>query len=104
MTDADLALDALGHPTRRGIVRVLARGPQPVGAIARQLPVTRPAVSQHLRVLEDARLVSSIHVGRKHVFRLESAGRDAVLAWLAEFWDDALDRFARLAEATWSAE
>ncbi|HJL20118.1 MAG TPA: metalloregulator ArsR/SmtB family transcription factor [Sandaracinaceae bacterium LLY-WYZ-13_1] len=92
------ALDALGNPVRRTILRILSTGPRPVGRIARELPVSRPAVSKHLRILEGAALVSHAREGNRHVFRLEPTGFDATRGWLAAFWDEALPRFARLAE------
>jgi DNA-binding transcriptional ArsR family regulator len=97
---AALALDALGHPTRREILRVLGAGPQPVGALAAELPVSRPAVSQHLRILEDAALVTHHRDGRRHVYRIDPTGFISARAWLQQFWIEALDTFAELAEAT----
>ena len=101
---ADTVLDALGNPTRRAIVRALAHGPLPVGAIAAQLPVSRPAVSQHLRVLEEAHLVSHRAQGRQNVYELDRSGFVAARAWLDAFWTEALDRFAALAEESWEEE
>lgn len=94
------ALDALGNPVRRQIVQLLAAGPRPVGAIAAQLPVTRPAVSKHLRVLEDAALVTFDKAGNQNRYRLAPEGFTAARDWLGAFWDDALTRFALLAENT----
>jgi predicted transcriptional regulator len=95
---AESALDALGNPVRRKIVRILARGPRPVGEIAEQLPVTRPAVSKHLRILERAAIVAHARTGNRNVFRLERSGFESARRWLDGFWDEALPRFAELAE------
>ncbi len=95
-----LALDALGNETRRQIVRLLAPGPQPVGEIAAALPVSRPAVSKHLRQLEAAALVTCERQGTRNLYRLDRRGFDAARGWLDAFWDDALTRFALLAENT----
>jgi DNA-binding transcriptional ArsR family regulator len=94
-------LDALGNETRREIVRILARGPRAVGDIARQLPVSRPAVSKHLRILEDAGVVAHVTAGNRNVFRLDRAGFDQVRGWLDQFWPGALESFGELAEASW---
>jgi DNA-binding transcriptional ArsR family regulator len=93
-----LALDALGHPTRRTIFDLLRRQPRSVAALAAELPVSRPAVSQHLRVLRDARLVTHATEGTRHVYEVTPEGLDELREWLDTFWDDALDRFARAAE------
>ena len=91
-------LDALGNATRRRIVRILAPGPRSVGEIAAELPISRPAVSKHLRVLEDAALVAHESQGNRNLFRLHPAGFDAARRWLDAFWDDALSRFVMVAE------
>ena len=104
MSSAALALDALGNPNRRAIVRALASGPMPVGAIAELLPISRPAVSQHLRLLEDAELVTHSSEGTRNLFRLHRAGFAAATRWLDSFWDEAMDNFAALAEESWKAE
>lgn len=95
---AALALDALGNPTRRAIVELLAHGERPVGAIAREFPVSRPAISRHLRLLESAGLVTQARDGRQNVFRLERGGFDTAREWLDAFWREALGEFARIAE------
>ena len=100
MPATDLALDALGSPVRRRIVRLLADRPQAVGEIAAQLPISRPAVSKHLRVLQDAALVDFTPQGTRNVFALRRAGFDAARDWLGDFWDDALARFRMVAENT----
>lgn len=95
---AGRALEALGSPTRRAILRLLVPGARTVGGIAEKLPVSRPAVSKHLRILEGAGLVATERRGVTTVVRLERAGFDAARRWLEEFWDEALARFATLAE------
>jgi DNA-binding transcriptional ArsR family regulator len=91
-------LDALGDPTRRAIFELLAAGPLPVGELARQLPVTRPAVSQHLRVLKDAGLVVDHAAGTRRLYELKRDGVDALRAWLDGIWTTALDAFKAAAE------
>ena len=94
-------LDALGDPTRRRVLELVREsGPTPVGAIAASLPVSRPAVSQHLRVLEGAGLVTSRRSGTRHLYVVEPDGLAALRLWLDAFWDDALARFARVAEGS----
>ena len=92
------ALDALGNPVRRRIVRLLGAAPRPVAELARELPVSRPAVSKHLRILEHADLVCFERHGTQNVFRLSPGGFIAARRWLDGFWDEALDNFKRLAE------
>jgi DNA-binding transcriptional ArsR family regulator len=96
----DVALDALGNPMRREIVTILREGPRSVGEIAARLPVSRPGVSKHLRVLERAELVTCEREGTRSVFRLDPTGFDRARVWLSAFWDDALARFALVAENT----
>jgi DNA-binding transcriptional ArsR family regulator len=88
------AFDALGDPTRRRIFESLSAGPRSVGELAEGLPVTRPAVSQHLRVLEQAGLVSHTANGTRNVYRVEPGGLAGVRAYFDQFWGDALERFA----------
>jgi DNA-binding transcriptional ArsR family regulator len=95
---AEAALDALGSPVRRDIVRILASGPRPVGEIAAKLPVSRPAVSKHLAILTEAELVAHDRKGNRNVFRLHARGFDAARRWLEGFWDEALANFAREVE------
>jgi len=92
------ALDALGHHTRRTIVSLLARRPQAVGELAAALPVSRPAVSQHLRVLEEAALVQHHKDGTRRIYRIDPTGFLSARSWLETFWMTALDRFAALVE------
>lgn len=92
-------LDALGDPTRRAIFERLGQGPMSVGELARGLPVSRPAVSQHLRVLKDAGLVVDQAVGTRRVYRLDPQGVGAVRDYFQRFWSQALDNFKAVAEA-----
>lgn len=94
------ALAALGDPTRQAIVELLAAGPRPVGEIAAELPVSRPAVSQHLKVLKDAGLVVDRAVGTRRLYQLDPAGADAARAYLDRFWTRALDAFKAAVERT----
>ena len=91
-------LDALGDPTRRQIFELLRSGPRSVGDLAAELPVSRPAVSQHLRVLEDARLVTHRKNGTRHLYELDSAGVGVLRDWVDGFWNEALARFKAAAE------
>lgn len=92
------ALDALGDPTRRAIFERLGRGPCAVGELARDLPVSRPAVSQHLKVLKDAGLVVDRAVGTRRVYRLNPPGVAAMQAYFQGFWERALTAFKAAAE------
>ncbi len=93
MTNAKRALAALSDPTRGAIFEQLSHGPKSVGEIAARLPVTRPAVSQHLKVLRDAQLVTDEAVGTRRVYRVDPAGLGALRRWLDEQWQSALDQF-----------
>ena len=93
-------LDALGDGTRRQVFELLRGGPRSVGELAAELPVTRPAVSQHLRVLQEVGLVTHSRHGTRNLYELDSAGVGALRDWVDAFWDEALARFtARAAEA-----
>ncbi|MGW8568378.1 ArsR/SmtB family transcription factor [Isoptericola sp. NPDC055881] len=98
-TSHDGVLDALGDPTRRAVVRRLAAGPASVALLAADLPVSRPAVSQHLRVLHAAGLVAFDTVGTRHVYRLEPSGFEVLRGWLDGFWSEVLGAFAAHADA-----
>jgi DNA-binding transcriptional ArsR family regulator len=91
-------MTALGDPTRRAIFELLVDGPCPVGEIARQLPVTRPAVSQHLKVLKQAGLVSDSQAGTRRLYRVNLEGVGALRAYLDQFWNQALVAFKQAAE------
>ncbi|MGK9233061.1 metalloregulator ArsR/SmtB family transcription factor [Inquilinus limosus] len=100
----DKALAALADPTRRAVFERLRTGPKPVGRIAEGLPVSRPAVSQHLKVLRDAGLVADRAEGVRRVYFIDPKGLGALRAWLDQFWDQALAAFAAEAEATTTEE
>jgi DNA-binding transcriptional ArsR family regulator len=94
----DEAWDALGDGTRRAIVLRLAERPQAVGELAADLPVSRPAVSQHLKVLKDAGLVAERAVGTRRIYRLNEAGVAALRDQLDTFWNRALSGYQDLVE------
>lgn len=100
--DPDVAqvFDALGDGTRRAIVDRLRTGPLAVGVIADDLPVSRPAVSKHLKILKAAGVVTDRQVGTRRLYALDLDALAAARAELDRFWDDALARFGRLAERT----
>jgi DNA-binding transcriptional ArsR family regulator len=87
------ALTALADPTRQRVFERLKAGPKSVGAIARGLPVSRPAVSQHLKVLKEAGLVQDRPEGTRRVYFIDPDGLGPLRAWLDEFWDRALEAF-----------
>lgn len=95
MTNRSEAFAALSDPTRRAVFERLERGPRTVGQIAEGMPVSRPAVSQHLKVLKDAGLVSVQPQGTARVYSIDPQGLGALRAWLDRFWDQALDAYAR---------
>jgi DNA-binding transcriptional ArsR family regulator len=95
---AAAVLDALGDKTRRSILEKLAAGPVAVGVLADQLPITRPAVSQHLRVLKDADLVVESVAGTRRIYRINQAGLMAVRDYLDRFWVQALAGFKETVE------
>jgi DNA-binding transcriptional ArsR family regulator len=94
------ALDALGDPNRRAIVEILSQGGHSVQEIADQLPISRPAVSRHLRVLKGAGLVGDAPAGTKRIYALRAEGVEAVRQYFAAVWDEAIPRFRILAENT----
>jgi DNA-binding transcriptional ArsR family regulator len=102
MTYVSTALAALADPTRRAIFEQLGDGPRSVGAIARGLPISRPAVSQHLKQLKEAGLVSDHADGTRRIYRIDPAGLGVLRQWLDRFWDDTLAAFK--AEADKEAE
>ena len=91
-------LDALGDPTRRQVFELLKGGPRSVKELAAELPVSRPAVSQHLRVLEGASLVTHRRQGTRHLYELDSSGVVALRDWVDGFWSEALARFKTAAD------
>jgi DNA-binding transcriptional ArsR family regulator len=92
-------LGALGDPTRRAIFELIARRPRSVGELAGELPVSRPAVSQHLRALKEAGLVVSVADGTRRVYRLNPEGVAGLRAYLDRIWDDALTAFQKAVES-----
>jgi DNA-binding transcriptional ArsR family regulator len=96
--DAAIGWTALGDPTRRAIFERLAERPRAVGELARELPVSRPAVSQHLRVLKQARLVTERPEGTRRIYRLDPTGVGALRADLERFWDRALAAYKAIVE------
>jgi len=93
MTYHDAALATLADPTRRLLMERLRAGPRPVGELARGLPMSRPAVSQHLKILKDARLVTDRAEGTRRVYQIDPAGLGAIRRWLDQFWDASLEAF-----------
>ena len=100
LTNHTSTWDALGDPTRRALFERLARGPASVGALAKGMPVSRPAVSQHLAVLKAARLVTDRAEGTRRIYAVDPTGLAALRADLDRFWDAALDSFKTLVEQT----
>jgi DNA-binding transcriptional ArsR family regulator len=98
MANASMALQALGDPTRREIFERLARRPLAVIDLANTLPVSRPAVSQHLRVLKDAGLVIVRQEGTRHVYQVDPQGVEMMRQYLDRMWDKALSSFKAFAE------
>jgi DNA-binding transcriptional ArsR family regulator len=97
-TNATDGFQALGDPTRRQIFERVARRPQAVGELAEGLPVSRPAVSQHLKVLKAARLVTERRDGTRNVYSLDPRGVEAMRSYLDRFWDRTLAAFKTRAE------
>jgi DNA-binding transcriptional ArsR family regulator len=96
--ETNQVFDALGDPTRRAVCERLAAGPMPVGQLAAGLPVSRPAVSQHLKVLKRAGLVVDRAVGNRRVYALDPGGVAVVHQWLDHIWTDALHSFKQAVE------
>ena len=95
----NLVMDALGHQTRRDLLALLKEGPLPVGSLAAQLPISRPAVSKHLRILQKAGLVEYESNGTRNIFRLNPNGFYTARSYVESFWEQALDNFKILAES-----
>lgn len=96
---AESAFDALGDPTRRRVFRLLRGGERSVGEIASHLPVSRPAVSQHLRVLKEAQLVNDRPEGTRRLYSVRRTGLEVLRAELETMWDETLAAFAAAADA-----
>ncbi|HEX6332113.1 MAG TPA: metalloregulator ArsR/SmtB family transcription factor [Actinomycetota bacterium] len=92
-------LDALGDPTRRAVLELLRGGARPVGELADQLPVSRPAVSQHLRLLKEAGLVRDRQQGTRRLYSVDASGLAGLRAYLESYWASALEAFEQAAEA-----
>ena len=97
-TYEERALDALGDPTRRAVLKRLRRGGRSVGEIAGGMEVSRPAVSQHLKILKAARLVTVHAEGTRRVYTVDTRGIESLRKWLEGFWDEALTAFKAAAE------
>ena len=96
----DAGLGLLGDPTRRAVFELLARRPSSVQELADRLPISRPAVSQHLKVLRDGGLVVAQPEGTRRIYRLNPHGVGALRTWLEGVWDQALTDFHKIAEQT----
>ena len=99
-TNRDTQLDALGDPTRRAILARLRKGPAAVGKLASGFPVTRPAISQHLRVLKEANLVVDRAIGTRRVYELNPAAFASLREYFDEFWGIALIAFKKRIETS----
>jgi DNA-binding transcriptional ArsR family regulator len=97
---AEKTFDALGNPVRRKILRILSEEPLAVGQIAAVLPISRPAVSKHLRMLEQVKLVAHAKQGNRNIFRLNQDGLRTAQEFLEGFWEGSLARFKMVAENT----
>lgn len=94
-------LDALGDATRRAIVdRLLKRGPMAVGELAREFPISRPAISQHLAVLKSAKLVTDHAEGTRRLYELDPSGFSSLREYFDQFWSQALSAFKQRVEGT----
>jgi DNA-binding transcriptional ArsR family regulator len=94
-----IALAALADPTRRRVFEMLKDGPKSVGTLAAGMPVSRPAISQHLKVLKAAGLIGETREGTRHIYHIDPRGLLVLRRWLDGFWDDALDCFRQQAES-----
>jgi len=98
-TYQDRQLDALGDPTRRAVLKLLRNGPMPVGEIADNFDISRPAISQHLRVLKDAGLVTDTPVATQRLYQINPEAFQSLRAWLDDFWNVALGEFKKRVES-----
>jgi DNA-binding transcriptional ArsR family regulator len=99
-----VGLEALADPTRRSILELLGSGGRSVVDITREVPISRPAVSQHLKVLKNARLVTVRPIGTRRIYSLDPAGLADIRNYFEQFWTDALADFARAVEAPMKEE
>ena len=97
-TYQEAQLDALGDTTRRAILARLLKGPMPVGKLARDFPVSRPAISQHLRILKEANLVVDRPAGNRRLYQLNPEGFDSLREYFDQFWTVALNAFKKKVE------
>lgn len=102
--EADLVMTALGSDVRRAILHLLAERERSAGEIAAHFPISRPAISKHLRLLSEAGLIASKTAGVRNIYRLHRSGFEVGRYWLDTFWPEALGRFKLLAENTYRAE
>ena len=102
MSSHGRALTALADPTRRHILELIALAPLSVSQIAAMMPISQPAVSQHLAQLKAAQLVNAEVQGRRHVYRIDRAGLVAIRSYIESMWGDALESYRKAAEATHS--
>ncbi len=98
MTYHTTIFTALADPTRRAIFEKLAEGKSSVAGLARTLPISQPAVSQHLKVLRSAGLVGKQAEGARNIYSITPAGLSPLRQWLSQFWDDQLEAFKQAAE------
>jgi DNA-binding transcriptional ArsR family regulator len=98
-TYQDKQLDALGDPTRRAVLKLLRRGPMSVGDIAGKFEISRPAISQHLRVLKDAGLVTDTPVATQRLYEINRDAFRSLREWLDNFWNVALGEFKKRVES-----
>lgn len=101
--DASRQFRALADDTRRAVFESLVDRPQSVAELARQLPVTRPAVSQHLKVLQDAGLVHFARAGTRSIYEVDLEGLASLRSYLDELWSESLQSLKHVAEASWQA-
>ncbi len=102
LPQSDDVLDALGSKVRRDMLAYLAEQPSNVGTLAEHFPMSRPAISKHLKILRNAGLVQSDPKGSSNIYRIEPKGFGEAVRWLEDFWDVALGRLALVAENTGS--
>jgi len=101
---SSIGLSALGDPTRREIFERVAERPRAVGELARGLPVSRPAVSQHLKVLKEAGLVREVAAGTRRIYHIDPRGVGAMREWLDQHWRGALADFQKFADEEFKKE
>lgn len=99
-----MVLTALADPTRRSILEQLRHGEQPAGELGRDLPMSQPAVSKHLRILREAGLVRERRAGTRRIYAVDEQGLAELRTWIEGFWDDALTRFRDAAETTYEGD